>query len=613
MPFIKKSYIIEKLLPNVAIEKLIGQYVTLKKSGASYMCCCPFHNEKTPSCQVTPSKQMFYCYGCKAHGNAIDFIMKYKNLSFVEAVEELSQFAAIPVEYDENSKFSKTEVDKYKEYYELMDRCASLFTKFLNSPEGAQGLDYFKNARGLTSKNIVESRLGFAPRDSKLFINAVCKKASDKQALVDLGMLITGNYGLRSMYRNRVMIPIFDKRGRIISFGGRTMGDDKPKYMNTKETPIYKKRKELFGLYETLKANNNRPSRIVVVEGYMDVISVRQAGCSYAVASLGTATTAEQLNEMFRYTDKVICCYDGDSAGRHAAWHALETVTPVLQESKEIYFAFLPEEHDPDSLVREKGLSAFSEFLDNAISYAEFLVLHKSNSYNLNDPNELSTMVNDTINFIKTIPLASMQNVSLLLLSKVSGMSQPMLYEMLKNAKNTETNKPTAFEKEFSYKEKTVSQGEGIFKTPMRKLMAFVIQQPIVVSSVYHEFALDTFITLCKRLNVRGSEQLEGLLNMILETPDITAANFIEVTRQGPYETIVRTLMSAPLNISFENGSKELKFEEKIDYFSDIMSKVLEKPLKDRAEVLKIQLAQGNTKVLNEYTALQKEILSADV
>lgn len=616
MPFIKKSFITEKLLPNVPIEKVIGQYVTLKKSGANYTCCCPFHHEKTPSFSVTPAKQMFYCFGCKEHGNVIDFMMKLKNLSFPEAVEEIAQNAGLEVEYDTTGSRPKEEVDRQKEYYDLMDRCATLFTQVLNSPEGTQGLEYFSKNRALSRDTILKCRLGFAPKNPHFLQERLCQDPKNEQKLIDLGMLVRNDYGVHSMYRNRVMIPIFDRRGRIISFGGRTMGDDKPKYMNTKETPIYRKRNELFGLYEVLKANNNRPPRIVVVEGYMDVISVRQAGCSYAVASLGTATTPEQIKEMFRYTDKVVCCYDGDSAGRHAAWHALETVTPILQDGKEIRFAFLPVEHDPDSLVREQGLGAFVKFLDEAMSYPEFLIVHKSQSYDLKDPNALSTFISDTIRFIRTIPLGSLQSVALKLLSKPSGISENQLYDMLKQ---------TPAEKTREYGVQTVAEQDrenskpesarDFFKTPMRKLMAFIIQQPTVVSNVQREFALDEFVLLCRRLGVKGTDELSGLLKIIASTPDITPAKFIEETRQTPYEKVVRVLISAPLNLTFESGGeiREIPYVDRIEYFADILCEVITKPLKERANVLRIEMSQGKMDALSEYTQIQKEILSKDL
>ena len=613
MPFIKKSFISDRLIPGVAIEKLIGQYVSLKKSGANYTCCCPFHHEKTPSFCVTPSKQMYHCFGCKAHGNAIDFVMKFKNVGFVEAVEEVAQFAGIQIEYEEGGKFkSKEEVDKQKEYYDLMDKCATLFTQTLNSEEGRVGLDYFMQKRQLSRDTIIKCRLGFAPKNPKFLQEKLCKEPRHEQMLIDLGVLVRGEYGVHSMFRNRVMIPIFDKRGRIISFGGRTMGDDKPKYMNTKETPIYRKRNELFGLYETLKANNNRPPKIVVCEGYMDVISVRQAGCSYAVASLGTATTPEQINEMFRYTDEVICCYDGDSAGRHAAWHALETVTPILQENKVIRFAFLPPEHDPDSFVREKGLSAFNEFLTKAMSYPEFLIVHKSQSYDLKDPNSLSNFISDTIKLIKAIPLVSLQSVALKLLSKPSGISENQLYDMLKDQRvETKPIYKSQFEKEFDQEVVTEHPGNDIFKTPMRKLMAFIVQQPIVVSRCFHEFKLKEFVSLVERLNIKGVAQLKWLLSLIEQKPDITPAIFKEIARDTEYEKIVLKLQDAPLNLVFNTGTsiQELSLVDRIDVFAQIIGEVLTKPYKDKATILKLSMMKGSKSAARDYETIQKEIL----
>ena len=605
MPFIKKSFITERLLPNVAIEKLINNYVTLKKSGSNYTCCCPFHHEKTPSFSVSPSKQMFYCFGCKEHGNVIDFVMKYKNLGFVEAVEEVAAFAGMEVEYDKSSGHSKDESDRLKEYFDLMDRCATLFIRTLHSPDGRIGLDYFKNKRELSDETILKCRLGFAPANPRFLQENLCKNKADEKKLLDLGLLVNGQYGLRSMYRNRVMIPIFDKRGRVISFGGRTMGDDKPKYMNTKETLIYRKRNELFGLYEALEANNNKPSRLVVVEGYMDVISLRQAGCSYAVASLGTATTPEQIESMFRYTSKIIFCYDGDNAGRHAAWHALEIITPLLREGKEISFAFLPPEHDPDSLVREKGLKAFEDYLDKAMSYPEFLILHSTQSFNLKDPNELYNFISESIRYIKRIPIPALQSVSLKLLSGPSGIAETQLYDMLKAQPEEKDTRKTDNSYSKSTSESSNTAEDNLLKTPMRRIMAFIIQQPIVVSTVFNDFALDTFVQLCKRLEVRGSSHLEGLLNLIVENPEITPANFIELTRGTEYEKTVRNLMDAPLNLIGADGN-EISFKDRIDYFSTLVADVLIKPLKERAEALKYQIQQGNTGALEEHIAIQK-------
>ncbi len=606
MPFIKKSFITERLLPNVAIEKLIGSYVTLKKSGSNYTCCCPFHHEKTPSFSVTPSKQMFYCFGCKEHGNAIDFIMKYKNLGFVDAVEEVAQFAGIEIEYDKSSSRSKDEVDKYNEYYALMDACASYFTKCLmTTDEGRSGLEYFRG-RGLSDKTIRDARLGFAPQDSHLLQKTICKSHADVQKLIDLGLLVNGSYGTHAMFRNRVMIPIFDRRGRIISFGGRTMGDDKPKYMNTKETPIYRKRNELFGLYEALRANNNRPDKFIVVEGYMDVISLRQAGCTCAVASLGTATTPEQIGQMFRYSSKIVFCYDGDSAGRKAAWHAFEMVTPIMQEEKDLSFVFLPVEHDPDSLVREKGLDAFNDFISRSMSYPDFMISHFTKEHNLNDPNDLINFTNEAITHIAKIPLPAVRNVTLQRLSKPAGMTNEQLYDMLKTKMETEA---FTLKTESSSKiTRSAEDEKGLLTTPMRRLMAFIIQQPTVVSSVYTDFSLKTFVALCKRLDIKGADQLEGILEIIRQTPSLTPANFIEIARDTRYEKIVRMLMDAPLNLMAADGT-ELSFENRIDYLSALILDVIFKPLRERADFLKLKInREPSAALLEEHTAIQRII-----
>jgi DNA primase len=605
MPYIKKTFITDRLLPSVSIEQFINNYVTLKKQGTNYVCCCPFHKEKTPSFNVNISRQMYYCFGCKKHGNVIDFIMEYKNLDFVSAVEEVAQFAGLEVEYETSSLHSKSEADRFKTYYEIMDRCASLFSKVLRSEKGVLGLEYFKEKRELSEETITKLRLGYAPAIPNFLRDNLARNKNEEQCLIDLGMLVKGDYGVHDMYRNRVMIPIFDRKGRIISFGGRTMGDDKPKYLNTKETPIYHKRNELFGLYESLLLNNNNPERLIVVEGYMDVIAVRQAGCTTAVASLGTATTPEQIKMMFRYTDKIVFCYDGDSAGRHAAWHALEVITPILTDNKKINFAFLPQEHDPDSLVREEGLLAFYKYVDGAMSYPEFLVMHNAEQYNLKAPNELTAFIGETVRLISRIPVDPLRAVSIQLLSGASGIPANQLYDMV----NKEIEKPHEKKERdltlFTEKNESNESNEIDLNSPMRRLMAFVIQQPIVVSSVYEDFHLAEFAELCQHLEIPGTTQLNMLLRMIEESPELTPANLIEHVRDTEYERIVDAFMNSNLNLTMDNG-RELSFKDRLAYFGVLLKEVLLKPLRERAEYLKTDIANGSLEALAEHSAIQK-------
>lgn len=613
MPRISRTYITDRLLPAVSIERLIGHYVPLKKSGSNYMCCCPFHHEKTPSFCVTPSKQMFYCFGCRAHGNALDFIEKLKNLSFPDAVEELARFAGIPVEYEKGGSDLR---DKYRDYYELMDRCAAFFSKTLFEAQGAKGLEYFSTKRALSKQTIMSCRLGYAPAEWDVLREKVCRNEEEYRKLIELGMVVQGQNGKTfSMYRDRVMIPIFDRRGRVISFGGRTMGNDTPKYMNTRESPIYRKRNELFGLYEALRDNNNRPERFVIVEGYMDVISVRQAGCTYAVASLGTATTEDQFRLMFRYTKKIVCCYDGDNAGRQAAWHALETVTPVLQDDYEIKFAFLPSETkvDPDSLVREQGLGAFIKYLDNAMSYPEFLIEHTAREYDLSDPGRRSAFISDSLRRIKQIPLKPLQAVSLTLLSGPSGVDVAQLYDMLNDVQlpiNGGRNAVNHSE-EFTLTREDAVSGKSILTTPMRHLIAFMLQQPLVVSMVYKDFAFETMLEYCRELKVRGTDELAFILEKIKEDPAITPAKFIEMVRETPREQYYRQLIDANLGLFENTGDGEIPMTSRIGLLSKYIGKVLREPIQARASELIRKAASASREELQEITILQKQLTAS--
>ena len=418
---ISRDFIKHRLLPRVDIVKLIDSYCKLKRAGSNYSCLCPFHKEKTPSFMVSPSRQTFKCFGCGAHGTAIDFIEKYKNLNFVETIEELARFVGVDIEYEQGGRERRAD-DRYQLYYELMDRAASYFTSQLRATPEA--LSYFKDTRGLSEITIVKGRLGYAPNDYDYAKKKIARNADEYQKLIELGLQVD-RYDedkqrqlTRAFFRNRVMFPIFDIKGRIIAFGGRQLGDYGPKYLNTPETPIFKKRRELFGLYECLKATRNRPEKVVVVEGYMDAIALRQAGFDYVVATLGTAITAEHFNLLFRYTNQVICCFDGDEAGKKATWHALQTVTPVLVDAnKEVRFINLPAGHDPDTLVRSQGKEAFEAQIAKSVSYPESIMLHESKLYNVADPSERVRLINSVLAIAKAMKNMTLQQVTLQVLS----------------------------------------------------------------------------------------------------------------------------------------------------------------------------------------------------
>lgn len=593
MPRISRSFITERLLPAVDIEKLIGSYIKVQKKGANYFACCPFHHEKTPSFSITPSKGMFYCFGCHEHGNAISFIEKYKNLSFVDAVEDLAGFAGLKVEYEAGGRPDAS--DKFKIMYELMDRCASAFTHALFEEQGRAGLDYFMKNRGLSKDTILKLRLGFSPDNRRFLQEKVARNEQEMRLLAQLGVVIEREDYRLSMFRNRVMIPIFDRKGRIISFGGRTMGDDKPKYMNTRETPIFRKRNELFGLYETLRDNNNRPERMVVVEGYMDVISVRQAGFTAAVASLGTATTPEQFKLMFRYTNKVICCYDGDAAGRNAAWHALNTITPVLTDDVEVRFAFLPPEDDPDSLVRSKGLGAFLRFLDEAQSYPEFLVSHIKSEHNLEDPNDRARFLAELSSQIRTIPLKALQEVCTEIFATSCGLSVDRAHEMVADAKSSVQTVP-----QVRPQSQPIAPDErGLLSTPMRRLISYALQYPFIIAQVYTRFRLEEFLDLCERLEVKGSAQAAELLHSIDEvnSAKIAGAPNAELTSRLNTAVLLARIEDDQLRHYFDmlatadlgpqcSVEGENSLSRRIDYLAKLLPEILAVPLRERAAAL---------------------------
>lgn len=619
MPRIVNSFISERLIPAVSIEKLIGSFMALKKSGSNYVCCCPFHQEKTPSFNVSPSRQMYYCFGCKEHGDAIDFLMKYKNLGFVEAVEELAAFAGLQVEYEQGARAGAAA--RYEPYYELMQRCAAAFSRALFDPRWQQALDYFTRKRELSRETIMNCGLGFAPDSRNFLQQEVCRSPEDERRLIELGMLVKHDERPPfPMFRGRVMIPIYDRKGRVISFGGRSLGSEQPKYMNTKETLIYRKRNELFGLYEALQATNNRPERLVIVEGYMDVIAVRQAGFSTAVASLGTSTTPGQFKLMMRYTKKIICCYDGDAAGRKAAWHALQTAAGVLTAEVEMRFAFLPPEHDPDSLVRAQGLSAFVHFLDNAMSYPEFLISHTMESYQLQDPGQLTAFIADALRRISVLPLKPLQAVSLTLLARASGIEERQLYDMLPDSGSVSPEHARTFAGAATAEAETAG-GAHILTTPMRRIMAFILQHPSLVDNVYAQFDVETFISLCLKLRIRGAHELEDLLHSIHDsinrrtapapgeekTSDITPAVLLARTRGTPREKIYRTLMSVPIGAAGRNR-EEVSLEKNLEFFAELISGVLVEPLRRRADYLTLQAGHAGPEVQQEVTEIRGEL-----
>jgi DNA primase len=359
---------IDELLTRVDIVDVIERRVPLKKAGREWTACCPFHNERSPSFYVSPQKQFFHCFGCGAHGSAIKFLMDYDRLDFPDAIEELAQSAGLKVPYEGN-RDDKPREDR-SDLYTLLDEAASFYQRELgNSPEAASYVD----RRGLDEDIVKRFRIGWAPAGFDGVMKALGTNDRRRQLLNEAGMVASNERGNKyDRFRERVMFPILDRRGRVIAFGGRVLSSEQsPKYLNSPETPLFHKGKELFALWQVKQANQT-VTRIMVVEGYMDVIALHQAGLPIAVATLGTATTPEHAEVLFRTAPDVYFCFDGDRAGKAAAWRALESVLPRMRDGRQAHFLFLPDGEDPDTLVRKEGKDGFEKRMKESMPMSEY-------------------------------------------------------------------------------------------------------------------------------------------------------------------------------------------------------------------------------------------------
>lgn len=381
------EHFIQDLLARTDLVALIDSRVPLKKAGRNYSACCPFHQEKTPSFTVAPDKQFYYCFGCGASGNAVGFLMEYDHLSFPEAVEQLATRAGleVPREGGGDARKEKARRDRLQTLYDLLARAERFYRQQLkNAPERQKAVNYLKG-RGLTGQIAARYGLGFAPPGYDNLSQGLSLDNEGIEQALTAGLLVRKEDSGRTYdkFRDRIQFPIRDGRGRTIGFGGRVLGDSKPKYLNSPETPVFHKGKELYGLWEW-RQSRDKTDRLYVVEGYMDVIALAQHGVPNAVATLGTATSEDHCHLLFRQVNEVVFCFDGDNAGRRAAWRALESALPALDDGKQARFLFLPEGEDPDTLVRAQGPEALLALTDKADTLATYLFRHLSEGLDLN-------------------------------------------------------------------------------------------------------------------------------------------------------------------------------------------------------------------------------------
>ena len=493
---------IDELVSRVDIVQVIDARVPLKKQGREFTACCPFHSENTPSFTVSPSKQFYHCFGCGAHGTALGFLMEYEHLEFPEAVRQLAEQVGMEVPVESGGQ-NQTRLGPL---YEVLHRAQQFFREQLKQTPAA--IDYLKG-RGVSGEIAAEFGIGFAPAGWEHLLKALGKDPAAQKNLLEAGLVINGEGGrLRDRFRERVMFPIQDARGRIIGFGGRVIGNQDPKYLNSPETPLFHKGCELYGLYEARQALRDIP-RLLVVEGYMDVMALHQHGLRYAVATLGTATTHEHLQKIFRVTSEVVFCFDGDRAGRAAAWRALENALPEAREGRQLKFLFLPEGEDPDTLVRQEGREAFESRLKNAVPLSTFLLDSLSAQTELSSLDGRARLVELARPYLGKLP---------------GGVYREMLAAELARRAQVDPEKLSMLSQATGRQgsgRRPAASGPPALTGPVRKALALLLHRPGLAAVAGDPADL-------ANTQVKGVDTLQALLEFAQGHPHITGAGLLE-------------------------------------------------------------------------------------
>ena len=502
---------IEELLGRLDIVEIIERRVPLKRAGKEFQACCPFHDEKTPSFTVSPQKQFYHCFGCSAHGSAIGFLMNFEGLEFVDAVEDLAHHAGLEVPRE-----AKRAARPAADLYEILEEASDFYQDQLKSSDEA--IAYLKQ-RGLSGEVAKQFGIGFAPPG---WDKLSSKLGADEKRMGQLrraGMLSQGKSGEYDKFRHRVMFPIHDRRGRVIGFGGRALADDDgPKYLNSPETELFHKGRELYGLFLARKSQA-KLDRILVVEGYMDVVALAQFGFANCVATLGTATTGDQAELLFRAADEVVYCFDGDRAGRKAAWRALEATLPRLREGRQARFLFLPDGEDPDSMVRKLGAEAFAGQLEDSQALSEFFFDHFTAEVDMNSLDGRAKLVELTKPLIDKIP---------------EGVFQDMMLVRLEILAQHHVSKPARLLSQSSSAASPAGRPVQQ-RTPMRMALAHLVQNPSLAACSEN---LDVF----ENCDLAGFEIYRELVDFCSRSPNMTTAQLLELWHDHSAQTHLNTL-----------------------------------------------------------------------
>ncbi len=555
---------IEELLGRVDIVEVVERHVPLKRAGREFQACCPFHDEKTPSFTVSPQKQFYHCFGCGAHGTAIGFMMNYEGLEFPDAVEELARQAGLKVPREAGRQKQRP-----PGLFDVLDGAAGFYAEQLKKHPPA--IEYLKS-RGLSGEIAHEFGIGYAPASWDGLLKALGQNEEKRTLLKRAGMLSEGNRGVFDKFRNRIMFPIHDRRGRVIAFGGRALDDDGPKYLNSPETELFHKGRELYGLY-LARRKQGRLDRILVTEGYTDVVALAQFGIRNAVATLGTATTSDQTEMLFRAATEVVFCFDGDPAGRKAAWRALEGSLPRLREGRQARFLFLPDGEDPDSLVRSAGAEAFTELVEQAQPLSEFFFDHFTSQVDMNAIDGRARLVELARPELERIP---------------EGVFREMMTERLESLARHRLSAGDG-QANSQRKDRERPETSGHRRTPMRLALAHLVQQPKLAAEV----DVDRFM----ENRLPGMDILRELVEFCGERPHMTTAQLLELWREHEAYTHLLTLATWALPGTEEKNARE---------FSDSLTSLELAWLDDRLDAMP-RISEQDPSQRAEYVLLHKK------
>lgn len=581
------QHFIDELLDRLDIVEVIDRRVKLKKSGRNYMACCPFHDEKTPSFSVNQEKQFYHCFGCGAGGNIISFLMDYERLDFPRCIESLADMAGLEVPR-EASVFEEEPVNK-RNIYSLLEKAANYYQQQLRQhPQKQQAINYLRG-RGLSGDIAKRFGIGYAPPGWDLLLQELATSEEERQLLIDGGMLVEKPEENKcyDRFRDRIMFPIHDNRGRVIAFGGRVLGDDKPKYLNSPETPVFHKGRELYGLYQA-KKTNRQLRQLLVVEGYMDVVALAQFGINNAVATLGTATSSDHLKRIFRICPEVVFCFDGDEAGRKAANRALEATLPTMEDGRQAKFLFLPQGEDPDSLVRKIGCDDFQRLIDKAAPLESYLFENLEADIDTNSLEGKARLSKVAAPLLGMLPEGVYKTLMLQSLAERSGLNEQALLGIIAQraakaasaTSATTANKipPSATDQHEAtpIKRDRLETNSNIHRDPLLYAIGLLILYPSAAKSLPK---------LDLQRDGAASELLLDIINLAQKRTELTTYMILANWQHPPWKGYIEAALNQAQIFGMQ-GNAEHPEKELSDTIQHIMRKNTHKALADEVDKL---------------------------